>query len=152
MFERLYDVRKFRLYTTKTGLDQYLALQQAIPRVVVIIFMVPVQERRPLIPSNGKLTGTKLLLDPGNELSSGDTGAWCLTYSLFDQSTPAGQRSTPVISWLNPRLIFTFRARGGMRGCPGGESQSIMADFKLFVSSERALDAPFCSCFERQRR
>lgn len=38
-----------------------------------------------------------------------------------------------------------FRAMGGRRGSPGGESQSIMADFRLFVSSDLAPEAPFCS-------
>lgn len=37
-----------------------------------------------------------------------------------------------------------FREMGGISGSPGGVSQSIIADFKLFVSSERALEDPFC--------
>ena len=67
------------------------------------------------------------------------------TYSRSDQSTPAGQRSEPVTSWLKPLSVFTFRAIGGMRGSPGFVSQSIMAPLRLLVSSDLALDAPFCN-------
>lgn len=66
-------------------------------------------------------------------------------YSGLYQSTPAGQRRNPVFSWLYPRSIFMFRAIGGTRGSPRGMSQSIIADFKLLVSSDLALEAPFCN-------
>lgn len=74
------------------------------------------------------------------------------TYSKSDQSTPAGQRSAPVTSWLNPLSVLILRAIGGRRGSPGGESQSIMADLRLFVSSDLAPEAPFCSCGKKCTR
>ena len=74
------------------------------------------------------------------------------TYTLSDQSTPAGQRRAPVTWWLKPRSTFTFRAIGGIRGSLGGDSQSIIADFRLFVSSDLALDAPFCGNWQEIAR
>lgn len=66
-----------------------------------------------------------------------------ITYSGFFQSSPAGQSNAPVHSWWNPRLILTFRDRGGFRDCPRGTIQSRTALFKLFVLSDLALEAPF---------
>ena len=67
-------------------------------------------------------------------------------YSRSDQSTPTGQRSAPVTSWLNPLSVLILRAIGGRRGSLGGQSQSTIADFRLFVSSDLAPEAPFCNC------
>lgn len=39
-----------------------------------------------------------------------------------------------------------------MRGSPGGVSQSTIADFKLFVSSDLALEAPFCNYQKKNMR
>ena len=67
------------------------------------------------------------------------------THSWSDQSIPVGQSNFPVISWLNPRTCLSFRPIGGETISPAGTSQSTIADLRLFVSSERALDAPFCN-------
>jgi hypothetical protein len=67
------------------------------------------------------------------------------TDSGSDQSTPAGQRSAPVTSWLKPLSVLIFRAIGGRSGSPGGESQSMIADFRLLVSSDLAPETPFCN-------
>lgn len=69
-----------------------------------------------------------------------------VTYAWFDQSSPVGQRSAPVRSWLNPRSTLTFRAMGGVRACPFGVIQSRIAPLRLFVSSPLAPEAPFLSC------
>ena len=67
------------------------------------------------------------------------------TYSGFFQSSPAGQSNAPVTSWLKPRPVLEFREMGGTKGSPGGIIQSMIADFKLLVSSDLALDTPFWS-------
>jgi hypothetical protein len=38
-----------------------------------------------------------------------------------------------------------FLAIGGITGSLGGDSQSTIADLRLLVSSDLALDAPFCN-------
>jgi hypothetical protein len=67
------------------------------------------------------------------------------TYSLSDQSNSAGHIRNPVFSWLNPRSALTLRAIGGISGSPWGTIQSKIVLFRLFVSSDRALAAPFCN-------
>ena len=66
------------------------------------------------------------------------------TDSELAQSKPAGHKSAPVHSWWNPLSILTFRANGGLRFWPWGVIQSRTTPFKLFVSSDLALEAPFC--------
>jgi hypothetical protein len=39
-----------------------------------------------------------------------------------------------------------FRARGGLRHCPRGVIQSSIGPLRLFVSSDLALETPFCNC------
>lgn len=66
-------------------------------------------------------------------------------HSVSDQFKVVGQRRAPVRSWWNPRSVLTLRAKGGFNGWPRGVIQSKTALFRLLVSSDRALEAPFCS-------
>ena len=74
---------------------------------------------------------------------------WCQrgnsTYSWSAQSNPAGQSRYPVRSCRKPRSDLLLRDRGGISACPVGVIQSMMTLFKLFVSSDLALDIPFCT-------
>lgn len=135
-----------------SDLDQYLTLQQAFPWIIILIFIGFVQEYRPLIPRNSEFACAKLLPNPKKQFSHRGTLAWNSTCCWSDQSTPAGHRSAPVISCRKPRFSFLFRWRGGISGWPGGRSQSMIADFKLFVSSERAFDVPCCSWFGKEQQ
>jgi hypothetical protein len=64
----------------------------------------------------------------------------------LDQSCPAGQSNEPVRSWWKPRSTLTLRERGGLRDWPRGVIQSRIGPLRLFVSSDRALETPFCNC------
>jgi len=122
-----------------------------MPRIILIKCVIIIQKNRPLIPRNGQFSSTKLLLDSVKVLISkegkkGGRVCFASAYSWSDQSTPAGQSKAPVISWLKPLSAFVLRGMGGTRGSPVAVSQSMIADFKLLVSSDLAPEAPFCSC------
>ena len=67
------------------------------------------------------------------------------TYSGSSQSKPAGQRRDPVALWLKLWLTFWFCCSGGTRGWSHSMIWSITALLRLFVLSDWALLAPFCS-------
>ena len=59
------------------------------------------------------------------------------------QSKPAGQRRLPVTEWWKPLFVLTFRVRGGSKGASLGVIHSKTTPFKLFVSSDLAVEMPF---------
>lgn len=67
-----------------------------------------------------------------------------LSYSRLDQSKPAGHIKAPVRSCRNPRSVLTLLASGGVKGWPLGVIQSRIGPLRLFVSSARAPETPFC--------
>lgn len=73
------------------------------------------------------------------------TRNWNVAYSMSAQLNSAGQRSSPVRSWWKPRSNLELRASGGRRGWSLVAIQSRIGLFKLFVSSDRAPDAPLWS-------
>lgn len=66
-------------------------------------------------------------------------------HSGSDQFRLAGHSRNPVFSWLNLWSNLTLRAMGGERGSLRGTIQSKTVLFRLFVSSDLVLKAPFCS-------
>ena len=116
--------------------------KQTIPRVFRVIMIPLVDEDRPLISGNRQLPTMEFSFGPNCNVR------WCITagkftYSTLDQFKLAGHNSAPVRSWWNPRPLLMLHAKGGLRGWPRGVIQSRTALFKLFVSSDQALDAPF---------
>jgi len=75
-----------------------------------------------------------------------DLNSWTTrwTHSGTPQSRPAGQRRAPVTGWWNPRSVLTLRERAGCKTPSRGLIQSTTTPFRLFVSSERAPEIPFC--------
>jgi len=65
------------------------------------------------------------------------------THSGSFQSKPAGQRRFPVTEWWKPLFVLTFRVRGGSKGASLGVIHSKTTPFKLFVSSDLAVEMPF---------
>ena len=65
------------------------------------------------------------------------------THSESFQSKPAGQRRLPVTEWWKPLFSLTFRVRGGSKGASLGVIHSKTTPFKLFVSSDLAVEMPF---------
>ena len=57
------------------------------------------------------------------------------TYSEWFQSRPTGHKSAPVCSWLNPQPGLMLHGMWGLRLCPLGVIQSMIALFIPFVSS-----------------
>lgn len=137
--------RRGKVIGKMTYFDQNRALQQTFPRIIAIKLIRTIKKDWPLITQYRQLSTAEFFPSPSKEQLKGSRKASVLkcTHPQSDQSTPVGQRRAPVTLWLKPRSIFTLRVIGGTRGSPRGTSQSIIADFKLFVSSDLALEAPF---------
>lgn len=128
---------------TKTYRYEESASKKPIPRVLQVVVVPTIDKYRPLIPRYHQVTTYETFLDPkGNQNHKKEDNMH--SYLMSDQSNPAGHNKAPVLSWWKPRPILTLRANGGSRGPSGGAIQSIITPLRLLVSSDLALEAPFC--------
>ena len=118
--------------------------QKPIPRIFLIIRIICIQKHRPLIPCNLDLPVDELGPGAGcNMVSYSVEVKQMWTHSEWFQSRPTGHNNAPMCSWWNPWPDLTLCGIWGLRLCPLGVIQSIMALFIPFVSSARAPLAPF---------
>jgi hypothetical protein len=90
-------------------------------------------------------TVISLFLRPSLTLQDIRTKSWTtrVTHLKSFQSRPAGQSRDPVTGWWNPRFVLTLREIDGCKTPSRGVIQSTTTPFRLFVSSDLALETPF---------
>ena len=123
--------------------NKNLASEQALPRFFRIVLVVRIYQQWPLIPGDSHFATGKLWAYSNQCQQVKNTVIIMMANSASFQSRLAGQRSDPVTGWWKPRVVLTFRLRGGTKGESWGVIQSTTTPFKLLVSSDLALDIPF---------
>ena len=85
---------------------------------------------------------TAVLLEPCNSWVKMIRDLWWIAYIGSDQSRPVGHNKNPVRWCRKPRSVLRLRLSGGCNSWPRGATQSKIACFSVFVSSDLALAAP----------